>query len=151
MKKVLSIELSAASAAHEPAIRRLLTDAALPLEGIEVAFPQAYVVAHDASDLVGCAGIEVYAQDALLRSLAVAAQDRKTGVGARLVANRIEAARAEGLASIFAITTTAADFFVHLGFECIGRDVVPASVRSSAEFSSICPSTAVVFRKALKS
>jgi amino-acid N-acetyltransferase len=151
MKRVLSVELSAASAAHEPAIRRLLTDAALPLEGIEVAFPRGYVVAHAAADLVGSAGIEIYDQDALLRSLAVAARDRKAGLGARLVANRIDAARADGLASIFAITTTAADFFAHLGFERVGRDVVPGSVRSSAEFSSICPSTAAVFRKALKS
>ena len=144
-------ELASASASHEPAIRRLLSDAALPLEGLEMAFPKGYVVAHAAGDLVGCAGIEVYGRDALLRSLVVAAQDRKTGLGARLVANRIDAARADGLDSIYAITTTAADFFAHLGFERIGREVVPAGVRSSAEFSSICPSSAAVLRKSLKS
>ena len=145
------VELAAASAAHEPAIRGLLREAALPLEGLELAYPKGYVVAQVAGRLVGCAGVEVYGQDGLLRSLAVAAGDRKTGLGARLVANRFDAARADGLASIFAITTTAADFLEHLGFERIGREAVPESVRRSAEFASICPSSAAILRRSLKS
>ena len=146
-----SVELFPASTTDEPAVRGLLSEAVLPLEGLELAFPKGYVVAQVAGRLAGCAGFEVYGQDGLLRSLAVRAGDRKTGLGARLVANRIDAARADGLVSMFAITTTAADFFEHLGFERMGREAVPESVQRSAEFSSICPSSAAILRRSLKS
>jgi amino-acid N-acetyltransferase len=144
------VELLAASASHEAAIRSLLSEAALPLEGLEVAFPKGYVVARVGDGIVGCAGLEVYGSDGLLRSLAVAESERKNGLGSRLVADRLDAARADGLASLFAITTTAADFFQGLGFERTGRDVVPSGIRGSVEFASICPSSAAVFRKSLK-
>jgi amino-acid N-acetyltransferase len=145
------IELISASEDDEAAIKLLLGEAALPVDGLDLAFPKGYVVARVAGHIVGCAGLEVYGSDGLLRSLAVQVNERKTGLGARLVADRLEAARAKGLGSVFAITTTAADFFEHLGFERIDRDVVPAGVRGSVEFASICPSSAAVLRKALQS
>ena len=45
----------------------------------------AFVVATKGRDLDGVAGLEVYGSNALLRSLAVAAQHRSWGLGARLV------------------------------------------------------------------
>jgi protein-tyrosine-phosphatase/N-acetylglutamate synthase-like GNAT family acetyltransferase len=145
------IELVRASADHEAAIKSLLSEAGLPLDGLEVAFPEGYVVARTTDRIVGCAGVEVYGTDGLLRSLAVAASEQKSGLGSRLVANRLDAARANGLAWMFAITTTAADFFERVGFERIGREMVSPGVRGSAEFASICPSTAAVLRKSLQS
>lgn len=145
------IEIVLASEDDEAAVRSCLSEAALPLEGLELAFPAGFVVARRADGIVGCAGLEIHGPDALLRSLVVVTSARKTGLGAELVANRLEAARAGGLASMFAITTTAADFFEHLGFERIARDMVPPGIRASAEFASICPSSAAVLRKSLRS
>jgi N-acetylglutamate synthase-like GNAT family acetyltransferase len=41
------------------------------------------------------------------------------------------------------------DYFPNFGFEKIDRSVVPKSVQASVEFTSACPSTAVVMRKNL--
>jgi amino-acid N-acetyltransferase len=51
--------------------------------------------------------------------------------------------------AIYLLTTTAERYFPKFGFERIARDDVPATVRTSVEFTSACPSSAAVFRKRL--
>ena len=55
------------------------------MEDLDAAMLEVFVVATKGRDLVGVAGLEVYGSNALLRSLAVAAQHRSRGLGARLV------------------------------------------------------------------
>jgi arsenate reductase len=145
------IEVAPARSEDEGEVRSLLTASALPVEGLDVGFLQRFVVARLAGSVVGCAGIEVYGTDALLRSLAVAPAGRSRGLGSRLVEDRWKAAASEGLSSLYLITTTAAVFFEGLGFEHVERASVPAGIRQSAEFVSICPSSAAVLRRSLKS
>ncbi len=132
------------------AIRELLAISQLPVEGLERAFPDGFVVAR-APEPVGCAGLEVYEEAGLLRSVAVGATGRHHGLGSKLVEDRVAAARSKGLAAVYAITTTAAPFFERLGFVPVERSTVPAGIRSSAEFTTICPSSAAVLRLSLKS
>ena len=47
------------------------------------------------------------------------------------------------------LTTTAERFFPKFGFEGIARSDVPPSVQASIEFTSACPSSAMVMRKTL--
>jgi amino-acid N-acetyltransferase len=47
------------------------------------------------------------------------------------------------------LTTTAERYFPKFGFERIERNDVPASVQASVEFTSACPSSAIVMRKPL--
>ena len=42
------------------------------------------------------------------------------------------------------LTNTAAGYFPRLGFAPVARDEVPAEVRGSLQFASVCPSTAAV-------
>jgi arsenate reductase len=137
-----------AQASDEEAVRRLLADARLPLGGLALAFPGGYAVART-QGIVGCAGMEVHDRDGLLRSVAVRATGRHAGLGARLVEDRLAAARSMKLEHVYLITTTAAPFFERLGFEKVERDAVPAGIRRSEEFASICPGTAAVLRKAI--
>ena len=73
-----------AEAGDWPAVRDLLTEAGLPLDGAAEAFTTG-VVASDGGRLVGCAAIEPFDEAALLRSVAVVPGRRGTGVGTSLV------------------------------------------------------------------
>jgi len=50
---------------------------------------------------------------------------------------------------LYLLTTTAERFFATRGYAGIERERVPDTVRASAEFSALCPASAVVMRKAL--
>jgi amino-acid N-acetyltransferase len=130
------------------AIAELLTASALPLDGALACLGCA-VVARVDERLVGCAALELYGPDALLRSVAVAGALHGRGVGRRLVAVALDLARDRGVATVYLLTTTAEAFFHHLGFERVAREAVPAAVRASVEFTSACPASAVVMRTAL--
>ena len=49
--------------------------------------------------------------------------------------------------SIYLLTTTAERYFPKFGFEPVARADVPATVQTSIEFTSACPSSATVMRK----
>jgi protein-tyrosine-phosphatase/N-acetylglutamate synthase-like GNAT family acetyltransferase len=126
--------------------RSLVAACGLPLGGLEEAFPAGYAVARRGGELVGVAGVEVHGEDGLLRSVAVAPAARGTGLGVTLTADRVVAARAQGLRALYLLTTTAAGFFGGLGFRPFPRGEVPQAIAASAEYASICPSTAASLR-----
>lgn len=126
-----------------PRLATLLTDSALPLEGLEDHL-DATIVARDATTILGCAGLEVYGADALLRSVAVAADHRGRGLGEALTAAAIALARRRNVRAIYLLTETAAGFFPRFGFEETTRATVPAAVKQSVEFASVCPASATV-------
>lgn len=135
-------EISMARATDDALIRGLLAAAGLPLDGLADQFPSAYVVAHDRGRLVGAAGLEIYGSVGLLRSVAVAEATRSQGLGRRLIANRLDSARAAGLSSVFLLTTTAAPYFERLGFSRADRALAPPLLSRSPEFALACPASA---------
>lgn len=127
-------------------VEALLTASALPLAGVREALPT-FIVAEDLSGtIVGVAGLEVYDQHALLRSVAVAEEWRSHRLGRALVERMIAEANARGLQSIHLLTTTADRYFPSFGFERITRDQVPACLQAAEEFASACPASATVMR-----
>jgi amino-acid N-acetyltransferase len=110
---------------------------------VDDVFPANYVLVRKGEELIGVAGFESYAPHALLRSLAVAPQHRSKGLGRKLVADRLHAARATGIRAVYLLTTTAPAFFCRLGFESTSRENAPLQVENSREFASICPASAV--------
>jgi amino-acid N-acetyltransferase len=107
------------------------------------------VVARNAERVVGVAALELYADGALLRSVAVDGALQGQGVGHQLTESALAMAREHGVENVFLLTTTAEGFFPKFGFEPIQRNAIPASVRSSVAFQSACPASAVVMRKVL--
>ena len=143
------MEIRAASLENLEAVRSLVAEAALPLEGLEDQFGSAYAVALESGRLVGAAGVERYGGYGLLRSVVTAADRRGGGIGEALVRDRLAWAERAGLEPIYLLTTTAAGYFPRLGFTAVERAAVPAEIRSSREFSSVCPSSAVVMCRPL--
>jgi amino-acid N-acetyltransferase len=126
------------------AVRSLLVEAALPADGLEDQFGSAYAVAVESRRLTGAAGLERYGEYGLLRSVVTAPDRRGRGIGEALVRDRLRWAGQEGLEAVYLLTTTAVGYFPRLGFIPVERETVPAEIRRSREFSSVCPSSAVV-------
>ena len=131
-----------------PSIVQLLQDGGLPIDGLLEHLDTAFV-AHDGTDIVGCAALEVYADGALLRSVAVSPHVRGRGIGGQLIDAAITLAQSRGLSAVYLLTTTAPRYFPRLAFEAITRADVPASVQQSVEFRSACCASAVVMRRVI--
>ena len=129
-------------------IAALLERAELPLDGLSA--ESLFIVAREpGGPVVGCAALEEYASGVLLRSVAVEAPMRGTGLGGRLTRTALELAARRGATAAFLLTTTAGEFFPKFGFAVVERAAVPEDIRQSVEFTTACPATAVVMRAAL--
>jgi amino-acid N-acetyltransferase len=131
-----------------PAIRALLERMHLPLAGVDEHLPT-MLVARNGEQIVGTAALELYADGALLRSVAVEPHQQGRQLGHQLTDAALHLAATHGVDTVFLLTTAAERFFPKFGFEQITRDQVPLSVRESAEFRSACPAFAIVMRKQL--
>jgi amino-acid N-acetyltransferase len=140
------IALDAAAGSDLAAIEALIRTSELPIAVVRDRFPEAYTVARRGDELVGVAALEVYGRTGLLRSVAVAGSERKRGTGVALVADRLAAAAAQGLESVYLLTTTAAPYFRRFGFVNADRGGAPAELQASPEFAAICPASATCMR-----
>jgi amino-acid N-acetyltransferase len=128
-------------------IQALLAACGLPAEDLTPALLAGFLVATEAGTVVGCVGLERVADGALLRSLAVEPAHRGRGIAERLCDNAEELALAAGAGTLYLLTTTAAEYFEARGFERVPREALPASVRATAQFRELCPTTAVAMTK----
>jgi amino-acid N-acetyltransferase len=129
-----------------PEVRTLLECHHLPADGIDE-LAETLLVARDDARVVGAAGVELYADGALLRSVAVDPAVQGQRLGQQLIEAALRMAEARGAHAVFLLTTTADRFFARFGFEEITRADVPTSVQSSVEFRFACCESAVVMRK----
>lgn len=132
-----------------PAIRELLLQAQLPLDGVKEHLNNFLVLAID-GELCGTVGLEIYGDRALLRSLAVRQGLRGKGFGIQLYQGIIERARDRRLSEIYLLTETAEKFFARQGFEKISREAVDKRVKTSLEFQTACPASAACMRMRLE-
>ncbi len=100
-------------------------------------------------DILGTIGIEHDNNSALLRSLSIEEKQRGKGYGEKLVNFLEQTAEEKGIQVIYLLTTTAESFFAKRGYSVIGRNEVPPFIKQTTEFSSICPSSAIVMKKQL--
>lgn len=124
-----------------PTIEKILQKENLPYQDVKAENIQFYRAFSNA-DFVGIVGLENYSNVALLRSMIVFDKFRNKGYGRRIVMQILEEATAKGIKEIFILTTTAKDFFEHLGFEVMERENVPHDIKSTTEFTSLCPASA---------
>lgn len=109
-----------------------------------------FMVADAGDSLAGCVAVEIYADNGLLRSLAVAGNFRNAGIGRKLVTQAEVWAVQYELNSLFLLTTTAAGFFGKNNWKIVDRTEAPEEIRASSEFATVCPSSAVCMFKKLK-
>jgi len=140
------VTVTAAQAADMDVVEALLEREHLPLEGLHDR-EQHMFVARAGNRIVGSASIELYGDAALLRSVAVDGEYRRTGIGGELTRAAVTFAERRNVSAVFLLTTTAERFFPKFGFAIVDRADVPAAVQASAEFAHVCPASAWVMRK----
>lgn len=129
-------------------VEALLVREQLPLDGVAEHF-HTFVVAERGEAVVGAAGLEVHGSFGLVRSVVVAPELKGQGLGRQLTHQLLAQARERGLEAVYLLTTTAPDFFAHLGFERLAREAAPEPLWASAEFQGACPASAIVMRLTL--
>jgi amino-acid N-acetyltransferase len=148
MEDTARFEIEAASPDDLPRVQALLGACGLPSADLEAADLAGFLVCRGEGRVVGSVGIQPVGEGGagigLLRSLAVVPELRGRRIGHELWARSRAEARRRGVRSLFLLTTTAEGLFARWGFARVDRDVVPAAVRDSAEFATLCPSSAVV-------
>ncbi len=129
-----------------PEVLKLLSMVNLPVEGVKEQFQNFFIIRKDKT-IVGCIGIEIYGNTALLRSLAVHPSFQGKGLGLQLV-HKIEGYSTEkNLRNIYLLTETAEKFFLNLGYNYVPRDNVDPRIKQTIEFTTLCPSSPVMIKK----
>lgn len=139
------MRIRAATPKDLAAVRQLLTESGLPVDGVDGHISD-FLVAEDDSVISGVIGIERYDAVGLLRSAAVSARLRGNGLGGRLVATLLERAASQGVEDLYLLTTTASEYFPRFGFHQVPRAAAPKQLEASREFQGACPETAILMK-----
>jgi amino-acid N-acetyltransferase len=142
----MEMNIRPAEASDCNAVCALLTANHLPVDDINKALPH-FFVAIAGNRITGVIGMEKYEQYGLLRSMVTDTQYRNAGTAGKLVSVLFEYAAASGIKEIYLLTETAKEYFEKKSFSVVERSLVPEAIQKSAEFSHVCPSTAVVMKK----
>lgn len=122
-------------------IHGLLEEDGLPTADLATPDVRLYEATVDGT-LVGIGGFEQYGTNALLRSVVVRPGMRGRGHGTRICLELEDRAAEAVCTAIYLLTNDAGGFFEQLGYERVDRSSVPDAIRSTREFSELCPSTA---------
>jgi amino-acid N-acetyltransferase len=135
------------------AVHALLTDAGLPVDDLDQVSMVRFTVATRPSmhteSLTGAIGLQSFDEVGLLRSLVVAQSARSAGCGSKLVQAVEHIANEARLSQLWLLTTTAKRYFENRGFQAVARELAPPAIRQTAEFTSLCPNSAVLMMKSL--
>jgi amino-acid N-acetyltransferase len=131
-------------------IIELLRESKLPYKDIVLDGSKLFMGYRDENNnLIASGGLELYSDHSLLRSVAVREDLRGTSIGKWIVRDLINRAKEKSIKEVYLLTETAHDFFIKLGFKDVSREAVPESIKTSIEFSSVCPVSAQCMTYAL--
>ncbi len=101
----------------------------------------------DEEKMIGTAGLDIFDDCALLRSVSVVKEVQGKGYGKTLAEQIEKFAKDSGISCMYLITHTAKDFFDRQGYCAIDRITAPEFIKQTEQFSALCPSSAVVMKK----
>jgi N-acetylglutamate synthase-like GNAT family acetyltransferase len=123
-----------------------LAKAGLPTDEIHAAGPLFWRFESDDVP-VGFGGLEIFADQALLRSVVTLPPVRSRGIGTAIVASLEAEASIRGCRAVWLVTERAAGFFARLGYRACERSEAPKPVREAAPFAH--PAAAAAMMKQL--
>lgn len=103
----------------------------------------------DGDKVTGTAGLDIFDDCALLRSVSVVPNSRGKGYGKVLNEQIEKFAKESGISCMYLITHTAKDFFDRQGYCVIDRTTAPDAIKQTDQFTGLCPSSAVVMKKTI--
>jgi N-acetylglutamate synthase-like GNAT family acetyltransferase len=120
----------------------------LPTVGIDKCINNFVIAVREDGAWAGVAGLEIYGEDGLLRSVAVNERFRNLGYGCNLVEEILRKAKMMGIQNVYLLTNNAEAYFRSLGFEVVERSTINEAVKRSPEFAECCE-TAVAMRRSI--
>lgn len=145
----MKLQIDKAGPADKELVTSLLKEADLLTEDLPAGLSN-FLLARDEGTLVGVAGMELFEQVGLLRSIAVSPEHQGKGIARKLVEQLLAGADKQEVQAVYLITTTADHYFDRYGFAVVNREQVPDSIQQTKQFSGLCPSSAVVMKRDLK-
>jgi amino-acid N-acetyltransferase len=149
METSLMSRVDAASSQDLIAIRALLERAGLPTSDLESAQPD-FTVIRANGKVIAAGALQRFGPSALLRSVVVEPDHRRSGLGRLIVGELERSARAARITQLILLTQSATEFFARQGYRAIERSRAPEELQGSAEFRSLCPSSATCMAKSLE-
>lgn len=142
-------KVAPASAEDLVAIRALLECSGLPTSDLESARPE-FALMRENGRIVAAGALQRFGSSALLRSVVVAPDRRRGGLGRAIIGELERVARAARIHRLVLLTQTAVEFFAREGYEVIERSSAPKDMQGSEEFRSLCPGSATCMEKSLR-
>ncbi|HHW02720.1 MAG TPA: GNAT family N-acetyltransferase [Thermoanaerobacterales bacterium] len=102
------------------------------------------------NNIIATAGLEIYQDVAILRSVAVLPEFQHQGLGDGLVRAMINYADRRKISKLFLFTQTARGFFEKIGFKLIQRETIDERCKTSQQYKSNCPVNAYVMELNVK-
>jgi amino-acid N-acetyltransferase len=146
MNMIAPAKIKKAENSQRDAIVALLLQEKLPVEDLPASLDN-FLVAMVDEKIAGVIGIEFYQDCGLLRSMVVDKEYRNNHIASYLVNRLEEFARNSGITCIYLLTETAPQYFQNKGYNRMPRALVPDVIKTSSEFSHVCPASAVVMKK----
>lgn len=126
----------------------LLETASLPTEDIQITKRKLFWKVIVQGNLIATIGLELVTPSiGLLRSLCVKNEYRGHGYAQELVKRVESEAHTLKIEQLFLLTTTAKAYFLKYDYVEVKRDIVPEEIKQSSQFSSLCPSSAIIMKK----
>lgn len=130
-------------------IGKVLSDCGLPTADISPAAPPLFFGVSESGLLIAIVGLQLFGSVGLLRSLAVLPAYRGKKIATELVAFAEEYALAHDTKELFLLTATADAFFSRLGYRAAPRSAAPDAIRSTSQYSGLCPASSAFLSKRL--
>jgi amino-acid N-acetyltransferase len=145
----MKLQIDEAGPADKEVVTSLLKETDLLTDDLPADLTN-FLLARDEGTLVGVAGIELYREVGLLRSIAVRPDHQGKGIARKLVEQLLAVADKQEVQAVYLITTTADHYFDRYDFAVVNREQVPEAIQQTRQFSSLCPTSAVVMKRDLK-
>ena len=127
----------------------LLAQAGLSADDLSEALLPRFIAIYEHGLPVAIGGAEVYGAIALLRSVATSPGHRNRGLASEIVERLEKDLGNAGVRDIYLLTETAESYFVGKGFRAIARDLAPAAIAATTQFTELCARDAAFMHKSI--
>jgi amino-acid N-acetyltransferase len=145
----VATDIASASASDLEDVVGLLDAAQLPHQDVTAELLAHFLLVRGRGALIGVIGLEPLGRVGLLRSLAVASQERGRGLGIALTHALERRARGLGIEDLYLLTTTADRFFAKLGYRRVPRADAPPEIQRTTEFRELCADSSILMVRRL--
>lgn len=142
----MNVNIQSAGQKDLAAVIELLSANHLPVSDLVQEDVQ-ILIAYANEELVATIGLEKHGSTGLLRSLAVKETFRNKKLAERMLEVFYSLCQLENITDVYLLTSTAVNYFKDKGFQKVAREMVPAVIKRTREFRSICPASAVVMHR----